>query len=135
MGVTGGQTLWGPGKQRILDSLDFQGQIGFRQASTFAMVRNNEPVLASNGADIAAVDSDVETARQGEKSGLFWLGFDIATGLFGDRPKGLQHTSMGPGAEKIRSDMAKIEHVLLPSDEVLGGFNASVAFHLGRRRK
>ena len=47
IGATGQDTLWGPGKQKILDSIDFEQQIGFRQASSFAMIRNNEPVLAS----------------------------------------------------------------------------------------
>ena len=102
MGATGGDTLWGPGKQKILQSLDFEQQIGFREASTFAMIRNNEPVLSSKGADIAKADPQVETARKGQASGLFWLGFDIATAIFGDPALGaLGNTAMGAGAEKF----------------------------------
>jgi hypothetical protein len=136
IGATGGDTLWGPGKQKILDSLDFEQQIGFRQASTFAMIRNNEPVLSSKGADIAKADPQVETARKSQASGLFWLGFDIATALFGDPMLGaLGNTAMGPGAGKIRSKLDEVEHILLPSSEASRGFDASVAFHLGRKNK
>lgn len=136
MGVTVGNTLWGPGKQAILEALDFEQQIGFRQAATFAIVRNNEPVLASKGADIAKADSQVENVRKGQASGLYWLGFDIATGIFGDPALGaLGHTAMGPGAAEIRSKLDEEEHVLLPSSEASRGFDTSVAFHLGRKNK
>jgi hypothetical protein len=136
IGITGGDKLWGPGKQRFLDSLNFQEQIGFRDASTFVMVRNTHAVIAATGADIADADLDVAAARTRETSGLYWLGFDIATGLFGDPALGaLGSTSMGPGGEKIRSSLSEIEHVLLPSNEGKRGFDASVAFHLGRNHK
>ena len=136
MGLTGGDTLWGPAKQRVLDSLDFQEQIGFRQASTFAMARNTQPVIASKGADIAKADLAVETARKSKAAGLFWLGFDVATGIFGDPALGaLGNTSKGSGSDKIRSDLATAEHFLLPSDEISNGFDASAAFHIGRKRQ
>lgn len=136
IGITEGQTLWGPGKQRVLDSLNFQEQIGFRDASTFAMMRNTHAVIAATGADIADADPDVAAARATETSGLYWLGFDIATGLFGDPALGaLGSTSMGPDGEKIRSSLSEIEHVLLPSNEAKRGFDASVAFHLAREHK
>jgi len=65
----------------------------------------------------------------------FWLGFDIATGIFGDPAlNALGRKSMGTGSEKIRSTSSDGEHVLLPTDEVGKGFDASVAFHLGRKR-
>ena len=135
IGLTGAQTLWGPGKQRFLDSLSFSEQLGFKDAAAFSLGRNNHAVLATKGTEIATADSEVASARALRKSGLFWLGFDIATGIFGDPALGaLGHTSMGPGAEKIRSTASQGEHVLLPSDGIEQGFNASVAFHLGRRR-
>jgi hypothetical protein len=118
-----------------MDALSFDEQIGFKDAATFSLVRDNNPDLAGKGADIAEVDAAVAAARTLETSGLYWLGFDIATGLFGDTARGgLGHTSMGPGAEKIRAGVSKIEHVLLLSDEGLRGFNASVAFHLSRHK-
>jgi hypothetical protein len=135
MGITGEDTEWGAGKERLLKSLSFQEQIGFRQGSSFAMIRNNEPVIASKGADIATADPEVENARKSQASGLFWLGFDVATGIFGDPALGaLGNTSMGPGAAKIRSKLAEVEHFLLPTDEASKGFDASVSFHLGRKR-
>ncbi len=133
IGVTGGDTLWGPGKQRVLDSLGFDEQIGFKIAAAFCLGRNNNAVLAATGADIAAADPEVAAVRAREKSGLYWLGFDVATGIMGDPTRGaLGHTAMGPGAERIRSTSSQGEHVLLPTDEVTKGFNASVAFHLAR---
>lgn len=42
---------------------------------------------------------------------------------------------MGAGAEKIRSKLDEVEHILLPSSEASRGFDASVAFHLGRKHK
>jgi hypothetical protein len=135
LGVTGGQTLWGPGKQRVLDSLNFQEQIGFRESATFALMRNNNAGLAATGADIAGVDPEVEAARKSQTSGLFWLGFDIATGIFGDRLRGaLGNTALGPGSQKIRTGLDQIEHVLLTSDLGELGFDASVAFHLARHK-
>lgn len=134
VGITGGDTLWGPGKQRILDSLSSDEQIGFREAAAFVLGRNNNPNLAVTGAEIAAKDLEVAAARARETSGLYWLGFDIATGIFGDHKLGaLGSTAMGPGAEKIRSTSSQGEHVLLPTDEVTRGFNASMEFHLARK--
>jgi hypothetical protein len=135
MGATEGNTLWGPVKQKLLDSLSFQEQIGFREASTFSLIRNNNSVIASKGADIAKIDPETETARKSRASGLFWLGFDIATGIFGDPAFGaLGNTAMGPGSEKIRGSLDAVEHILLPSSEASTGFDASVGFNSGRRR-
>jgi len=134
IGITGGQTLWGPGKQRFLDSLGFNEQLGFRDAAAFALGRNNNPSLAAKGAEIAAADAEVATARAVRSSGLFWLGFDVATGIFADPKMGaLGNTAMGPGSEKIRSTTSQAEHILLPSNDIESGFNASAEFHIARR--
>ncbi|MFY0563517.1 hypothetical protein ACN28E_06695 [Archangium lansingense] len=135
IGATDGHTLWGPGKQRFLDALSFDEKLGFRDAAAFSLGRNNNPVLASIGAKIAEKDPEVAAARARRTSGLFWLGFDVATGIFGDPDlDALGNTSLGPGAEKIRATTSDGEHVLLPTDESRKGFDASVAFHLGRKR-
>lgn len=133
MGITENHTLWGPGKQLMLDSLSFDEQIGFRQASTFCLIRNTNAVLSSKGADIANVDPAVSAIRNHETSGLYWLGFDIATGIFGPSSLGgLGHTSPGPGSDKIRATIHDLEHVLLPSDEGMRGYDASQIFNLAR---
>jgi hypothetical protein len=135
IGITKIDKLWGPGKQKFLDALTFQEQVGFKQGSTFVMMRNNFPNFAVTGADIADSDPEVETARIHEKAGLYWLGFDIATALFGDPAKGAQGSkSMGPGAEKIRASLGDIEHVLLDSNDSVRGFNDSVNFNLTRKK-
>ena len=124
IGATGGQTLWGPGKQGIHDALSPIEGVGFMEAATFAMARNNNADLATRGAAIALVDPVITAARTPELAGLYWLGYDVATGLFGDPAlRGLGHTSIGPGAEKIRSSLG---------DDGARGFNAAVTLHLSR---
>ena len=135
VGVTSSHTLWGPGKQRILDSLSLLEQVGFKEAAAFILARNNHAVLALKGAEIATRDAEVSTARKIRPSGLYWVGFDIATGIFGDPALGaLGNTAMGPGSEKIRATASEGEHVLLPTREIESGFNAAFAFHKGRKR-
>jgi hypothetical protein len=54
---------------------------------------------------------------------FYWLGFDIATGIFGDPALGAQgNTATGPGSLKTRDSL---------SADGLKGFNASMALHLG----
>jgi hypothetical protein len=132
VGVTEGHTAWGPGKQRILDSLSADEQIGFKDAATFCLILNNNAVFAAKGAVIANANPVVAAARTQVSSGLFWLGFDIATGIFGDPSLGAQgNTALGPGSEKIRSTVGDVEHILLTSDFAVRGFDASVHLHLG----
>jgi len=132
VGVTEGHTAWGPGKQRILDSLSADEQIGFKDAATFCLILNNNAIFAAKGAVIANANPVVAAARAQVPSGLFWLGFDIATGIFGDPSLGAQgNTALGPGSEKIRSTIGDVEHILLTSDFAVRGFDASVHLHLG----
>jgi hypothetical protein len=78
--------------------------------------------LAAKGAAIAAVDPIVAKARTAEPDVLYWLGFDIATGFFGDPALGGEgRTSTGPGSLGIRDALSA------PGQR---GFNASVALHL-----
>jgi hypothetical protein len=125
MAATEGHTLWGPGKQALADSLSPEERIGFDKAAAFSLQRNNNPTFAAKGAAIRQKDPVTAAALASEPAGLYWLGFDIATGIFGDPALGAQgNTSMGPGSEKIRASL---------SDEGQRGFSDSVALHLSRK--
>ena len=58
------------------------------------------------GAVIKA-DPDVAAARAlRQPAGLYWLGFDIGTGVFGDPALGaIGSTLRGPGSERIRESL------------------------------
>ena len=122
-----GHTLPGPGKQKIHDALNSRSQTAFATAVTFSLDRNRNADLAARGAAIAEADPVVAAARTPGPNILFWLGFDIATGIFGDPAQGaLGNTATGPGSMKIRDSL---------SPDVQSGFNASVALHLSRNYK
>jgi hypothetical protein len=122
--ATGKDTQWGPGKQRILDSLPAAGQEGFKVASSFAMDRNRNPQLAAVGATIAANDPAVAAARTLDPDARYWLGFDIASGLFGDPALGSEGSkSTGQGSQRIQAGLSP------PAQK---GFIASTKFHLSR---
>ena len=134
MAAAENQTLPGPGKQKIHDSLSPAEQRGFTTAVLFSLERNRNAVLAARGAAIAKVDPIVADARQSYRLGgrtvesdvFFRLGFDIATGIFGDAALGAQgNTATGPGSLKIRNAL---------SSPARKGFDASVAFHLSPER-
>ena len=126
-GASAGQTEWGPGKQRILDALKPDEQEGFRIAAFFALDRNRNAAFAAAGAAIAEADPAVARARQQDADARYWLGFDIASGLFGDPALGAAgHTSTGSGSDAIRNALSA------PAQR---GFNASVRFHLGRKQQ
>jgi hypothetical protein len=120
------QTAWGPGKQKILDSLSGAEQDGFRAAAYFSVDHNAYILRAEVGAAIAEADPVVMKARMREQDAAFWLGFDIATAIFGDPKRGAQgNTATGPGSLGIRDS--------LNSPASRRGFNASVALNLARR--
>ena len=131
MAAAEGHTLPGPGKQKIHDQLSLAEQWGFNTAVRFSLERNRNAVLAAKGAAIAKVDPIVAEARRYygrartvESDGFYRLGFDIATGIFGDPALGAQgHTATGPGSMKTRNGLS------IPAQR---GFDASVAFHLSR---
>jgi hypothetical protein len=66
MGAAEGQTEWGPGKQRMLDSLPRGQQEGFKVAISFSLDRNRNAELAATGAAIGDADPTVEGARLGQ---------------------------------------------------------------------
>ena len=124
MGASEGQTSPGPGNQRIHDALTTVEQAGFRAAVSFAVERNDNAIFAARGAAVARADPVVEAARTTKEApGLYWLGFDVATGIFGDPALGaLGNTQTGPGSLNIRASL---------SDPGKRGFDASVKLHLG----
>ncbi len=127
MAAAEGQTAPGPGKQRIHDSLSPDEQRGFDIAVAFSLERNRNVELAAKGAAIAAADETVAAARIIEPDVFYWLGFDIATGIFGDPALGANgNTSTGPGSLKIRDSLSAAGQ---------RGFNAAVKLHLSRNYK
>jgi hypothetical protein len=120
-----GNTEWGPGEQKILASLTPAEQEGFKIAASFSLDRNRNPQHALIGANIADADPAVEQARTLDPDIRYWLGFDIASGIFGDPKLGADgNTATGPGSMKIRDALSA------PAQK---GFNASVKLHLSRR--
>jgi hypothetical protein len=119
-------TLWGPGKQKILTSLNAGEQEGFKVAVSYSLDRNKNAQLAAIGAAIAKTDPIVAKARTSDPEVRAWLGFDIASGIFGDPAKGAQsHMS-------AMQWMAIRETLSLPAQR---GFNASRALHQTRNYK
>jgi hypothetical protein len=122
-GASEGQTLWGPGKQKLMETLDPAEQPGFMTAVAFALERNNNADFAAKGAAVADADPDVKASRSRQRSALCQLGFDIATGIFGDPALGATgNTVIGPGSQGIRSKLS-------PDGQT--GFDAAVKLHLG----
>jgi ribosome modulation factor len=113
-----GQTLWGPGKQKTYDGLGSSDQRGFRTAVAFVLDRNRNSDLARVGAAITAADMALSEARARDPDPRYWLGFDIATGIFGDPALGAHgNTLPGPGSLGIRD-------ALNPASQ--RGFNAAM---------
>ena len=80
--------------------------------------------LAAVGVAIARQDPEVAEARNAEPGTFYQLGFDIASGIFGDPALGAKgNTLMGPGSEKIRNSLSAAGQ---------RGFNDSVKFHQAR---
>jgi hypothetical protein len=126
MAAAEGNTAPGPGKQRIHDSLPEAERGGYDTAVSFSLQRNRNARAAAAGARIAAADAAVAQARTADTDVFYWLGFDIASGIFGDPALGAYgNTSMGPGSEGIRN-------ALNPAAQ--RGFNASSTLLLSRSR-
>jgi hypothetical protein len=127
MAAAEGDTLPGPGKDRIRASLPPDERGSFSLAVSFSLERNRNADLAAKGAAIAAADPIVAAARAVEADVFYRLGFDIATGIFGDPALGaLGNTATGPGSLRIRDSLSAAGQ---------RGFNASVKLHLSRNYK
>jgi len=127
MATAEGQTQDGPGKKRVRASLSPAEQEGYDVALAFSLQRNANAARAAIGAAIANADAEVSEARGREPDVFYWLGFDIASGIFGDPAAGAQgNTATGPGSLAIRD-------ALSPAGQ--RGFNASAALHLARKSR
>jgi len=133
MGIWLGNTLDGPNKQALARSLTPVEQRGFADAAAFSFQWNNNTDFAARGAAIALRDPEVATARAkvhgsppaSLRAALYWLGFDVATGIFGDPKLGAQgNTLLGPGSEKIRGTLGT---------DGQKGFDDSLPFNVPRR--
>jgi hypothetical protein len=133
MGAWLGHTADGAGKQALGKALTPAEQLGFADAAVFSVQWNNNAAFAAVGAAIADQDPEVAAARakvrggppDGLRAALYFLGFDIATGIFGDPRLGAKgNTLIGPGSEKIRATLGPDGHQ---------GFNDSLAFNVVRR--
>jgi len=122
--VSEGQTAPGPGKQRFHDELPTsEERRGFEIALPFILERNRHLKEARAGAAVALANPVVQKARSAESAGMFTLGFDIATGIFGDPAQGAHgNTADGPGAQKIRDDL---------SGDARRGFDVARKLNLG----
>jgi hypothetical protein len=122
-GSSSGDTLPGPGKDRERDALPSAERAGFNTAVSYFLMRNNSLESAAKGAAIALQVPKVAEGRVAVPDAFFSLGYDIATGLFGDPALGGEgQTAMGPGKQKV-----------LDSFNASGkrGFEASMKLHLG----
>lgn len=118
-------SAWGPESTGIGKSVEPEEQPGFTLGAEVCRQRNLNSEIAGKGARVTAADPAVQKARAIRPPGLYWLGFDIATGLFGNPKLGaLGSTMMGPGAEKIRASLTV---------ETAKGFDDSVAYHLAQK--
>ncbi len=127
MALAEGQTLPGPGKQRFHDELPTSDEKhGFDVAVNYTLPRNRHLELARAGLAVAQANRVVQKVRDAEPAGLFTLGFDIASGIFGDPAQGsraLGNTADGPGAQRHRDD--------LKDANAQRGFDAARKLNLG----
>ena len=124
MAAWDGHTAPGPGKDRIRGKLAMEHHVGFDPAAAYSLARNSNPLLLRAGAAIAATDPRVARLRTHEPAVLYRVGYDIATGIFGDPAKGASgNTAIGPGSTKVRETL---------NDVGKRAFDASMRLHLSR---
>jgi hypothetical protein len=125
LGIWDGNTADGPGKQRYHDFLNLAEQQGFNFAAAYALPRNKYAGLVDIGSAINAADAEVRAARSASNDGFYWLGFDIASGIFGDPRAGAQGIrGMSSGAIATRESL---------NDAEQRGFDSSMRLHLSRK--
>jgi hypothetical protein len=124
MAAAEGQTAWGPGKQKLLESLPAPEQEGFKLAISYALDRNHYAELAGIGATIAQSVAAVSEVRSRQPDSRSKLGFDIASGIFGDPALGAKGSAVSTlQALTIRGSLSA------PAQR---GFDASKTFHQSR---
>ena len=125
MAAAEGHTEDGDGKRRIKATLLPEEQRGFTTAVTFSLARNKNAKLVTLGEKIADSDKGVADALYADDDPFYQLGFDIATGLFGDPAKGtVGSTQLGTGSLAIRSGLNAAGQ---------RGFDDSTKLHFGRK--
>jgi hypothetical protein len=128
LGIWEGNTAPGPGKQRYHDSLIAAEQRGFDLAASYALPRNKYDALVKVGLAIAAADANLNNTRMAGNNAFYWLGCDIAGGLFGDPAAGAQGISdLDAGAIAIRTS--------LNDEAARRGFNTCMALNLSRTQQ
>jgi hypothetical protein len=119
-------TAWGPGAESIKNGLDGGEQVGFSTGAFFSLDFNSNKDLATRGAKVVDADPEVRKARESQPPSLYWLGFDIGTGLFGDPILGaVGNTLPGPGSDRVKAGL----HM-----EGKQGFEDARLFNVSRRR-
>jgi hypothetical protein len=116
------ETAPGPGKQRIHDALYPAERPGYTLAVEFSLERNRNLELAAIGGAIARADVGVASARGASGDVFYRLGFDVATGLFGNPALGARgNRATGPGSMRIRNALGA---------RAQSGFDDAVRYHL-----
>jgi Fibronectin type III domain len=106
--IAADQTLWGPGKQAMIDSLPESEKNSAERSAHFVVTRNANAKFDSDGVGIAERETRAEViaARSAEPAGYYTLGFDIGAGIFaGVARGGSGHTLPGPGSASIRNSL------------------------------
>lgn len=124
--VAGRDTADGPGKQQKRDVLSQPAQAGYNVGLWYSLNRNRAPELAAAGVAIAQADPEVAAKRDDNRDVYFRLGFDFASGIFGDPALGGRGESPASAATLALRDSLPFQ--------LRVGFEYSMGFHLGRAR-
>lgn len=121
MGAADGQTMPGPGKQRLHDALPAAQRDGYAAAVAYSLSHNTHVIAdyAPRGQQLANADPLALELRDSQPTATARMGFDIGMGVAEGQ------TAPGPGKQRI--------HDALPLDQQ-EGFDWAVAFTLERNR-
>jgi hypothetical protein len=119
-----GRTEWGADDEGLVGVFEVMLRVSALAAAEATMDRNRNTKRVAIGWEIAQADPELAAARKAHPDPRFWLGFDVATAIFGDPALGAQgNTELGPGSLGTRaalSDLGKL------------GFDAAVKLHFSR---
>jgi hypothetical protein len=105
-------TSWGPGARKVEQELEPEARASFHRATEYSIVRNANAAALERGSGVIKADPAVAAARAAHQpAGLHWLGFTIATGLYGDKALGADGSNppRGPGGERIRDTFTAVD--------------------------
>jgi hypothetical protein len=127
LGAAGNDTLPGPWKDEKRDAMALGDRDSFQQAVDYSIDKNSNPDAAARGAAIVKADQAVANERAKLPLSVAWLGFDIATGIFGRASEGaFGNTAEGSGSDKIFRNLCV---------DGKKGYKAGVMFNLGRPKQ